>query len=178
MKFNVQMHLIGMKCNLIFFFLINFYSFGQIDSNKLTVKDTVIYTSIDINVMHYSGEFDGLRSNGHIHRDSIGNMVSNSMYCRSFEDSTIFYYRLTYYSKGKISYDSIVDFREKKWAKSIILKYDSEGQKVYTRIIKAKLDPKRKDIPIRSETMWNGKETYFNNKGRKTSKKKIENEIY
>ena len=168
-----------MKFCCTFSFLVSFYSLGQADSSKVIILDSVEYTITEVPISHYSGIFGDLRSSGHILEDSLGNTISNSMYCRSFEDPTIFYYQLTkYFPTGTVSYDSIVDFRKKRIAKSTVEKFNSKGQKIQSRIIRATLDPKRNNIPIRSETRWNGVEIYYDNEGRKTTKKKIENAVY
>jgi len=146
-----------------------------VSTSLFAQNDTIDTTRFNIQVeeissiIHYSGYYKGLRSNGHIVSDTNGNIVSKSMYCASFEDSTIFYYRLTrYFPNQEIKYDSILDFTNKRTAHTIVICKSCTGKTKYSIKLKAKLNPKHNDIPIRSETLWYGRELFFNEHGEKT----------
>lgn len=164
-----------MITRLIFIVFIPHVLFAQSptsDSSRKTIKINDLS-----HISHYSGYFKGLRSSGHMVSDDNNNLISKSMYCTSFEDSTIFYYQLIKYFKNQeVKYDSILDFRRKRIAKASIVHKSETGEIKYSIKLKAKLDPHRKDIPIRSETLWFGREIYYDEQGTKT-KRKIRGEV-
>jgi len=120
-------------------------------------------------IVHYSGTYKGLRSNGHILYDSLEHKQQVSMWAASFEDSTIFVYRLTqYHPNESVKFDSLVDFSRKRVAFLTLIEQNAKGKLTRRVDLKAKLDPKRTDLPLRTETLWYGKEIRYDEDRNKT----------
>ena len=155
----------------IFAFFVSLSLLSQADSTLREHVKVIPCTS------HWSGRYENLKANGRFHYyDDCETVKSRTTYGYDNEDSTVFLYRLTtYYENGKISYDSILDFREKAIATITVNSFYENGKKKRVMKITAEMDPNRTSIPEKKDLLWNGKEKHYNNKGRKLRVKLLEN---
>ncbi|MCH2232219.1 MAG: hypothetical protein MK105_17925 [Crocinitomicaceae bacterium] len=157
--------------SIILTLLISLSALSQSDTSLR--KDVIVIPCSS----HWSGRYENLNENGRFHYyDDCETIKSRTTYGYHNEDSTVYLYRLTtYYENGNISYDSILDFREKAIATITVHSFYENGKKKRVMKMTAEMDPNRTSIPAKKDLLWNGKEKHYNKKGRKLRVELLEN---
>ena len=83
-----------------------------------------------------------------------------------------------YLPNQEVKYDSIVDFRLPRVAYIKIISRSNDGTLLYKINLKTSSNSNRTDIPLRSEILWSGHKTVYDEKGKRISRERMDNVLF